>query len=353
MTMEDEALDATATPAAVTHRAVGTWIALAAAAFIIVAVALAFAGFYLIKQREAKLEIRVAALEQKVAAMGAMPASPATPQSPPAGPSASEQAEVAALTQKVQDLQLANGLASGNHDTMMQTVGNLQSTVVALQGGMQTLSQTVEANKTKLGEIDQALSERRTENARQFSILLSVDQLRAAARTSDPFETELNASRLIARNDPELMKELDALAPYASDGAPTMNELRGEFSDIASEIVRGNVVDNRGKWFRQALYRLSSVISIRRIGSNVPGNSAEAIVARAEAKLEEDDLGGAVAALKGLDDLPHDYPKSVAAGWVDAAERRLAVDAALSDLGEIAIDRVNGLAAVSPAGAVK
>ena len=145
--IEDDEILNTPLPAqsAAVHRAVGIWVMLGAAGFILVAVAIALAGFYLVKQREAKLEARVAALEQTVANIGQgqaalppgaapQPAKTSVSSGQPNPGLISSPADVATLAQKVQDLQAA----SGTRDTLMQTVGNLQSTVVGLQGNLQT-----------------------------------------------------------------------------------------------------------------------------------------------------------------------------------------------------------------------
>jgi hypothetical protein len=328
------------------------WVGVSIAAFVFIAAMLVFTGLYIVKQKNADLAHRVNMLEAQVASAttleGRMAALEKASRAAPAvegqaadaqkrlADLASESAEIAALSQKMQDMQIANG----NGTLLAQTVSGLQQTVASLQTSLQNLSQSMEAIKAKVAGMDAAFNERRIENARQFAILLAIDQLKAVASTSQPFATELNAARTLAHDDPEMMKPLDALAPYAEDGAATLNELRAEFADKATDIVRSNVVGDGQSYFRQALYQLGSVLSVRRVGSNVASkNIPETAVARAESKLEEDDLAGAVSSLGILTGLP----KEVAAGWIDAATRRLAVDAALTSLSEAALQRLGAL----------
>jgi hypothetical protein len=92
------------------------------------------------------------------------------------------------------------------------------------------------------------------------------------------------------------------------------------------------------------------VISIRRTGADVQGDSTDAVVARAEAKLDEDDLAGAITLLQGLSGAAAD----LASPWIHDAQHRAAVDAAESDLSRIAISRVStgtptGVSAAPPA----
>jgi hypothetical protein len=69
----------------------------------------------------------------------------------------------------------------------------------------------------------------------------------------------------------------------------------------------------------------------------VQGDSTDAVVARAEAKLDEDDLPGAIAMLQGLSGAAAD----LASPWIHDAQHRVAIDAAESDLDRIAIGRIS------------
>ena len=319
----------------------GAWIGLGIAPLATVAILLTFCGLYIVKQKTADLSHRVnelteqnSRLETRLTRLEGLQLGPI-----PAGTQASatqpgdESLQIAALSQKMQDMQVSNG----GQSVLGQTVGGLQQTLATLQTNVQGLSQSLDATKAKVGELDTALTTRRAENAQQFAILLSLDQLRLAALTSQPFDSELSAARTVAHDDPDVGPALNSIARYAADGVPTLNELRAEFNDRASEIVRSNVVGDGHSWYRQALYRLASVISVRKV-STAPNDrdTPEHDVAKAESKLEEDDLAGAVAALKTLTGLPQD----VAAGWIDAANSRLAVDAALASLSEVSVARL-------------
>lgn len=129
---------------------------------------------------------------------------------------------------------------------------------------------------------------------------------------------------------------LDQLAPYADDGAQTMQDLQRGLAGLAPEIVRGAIVGKGDSWWRQALYHVASVVSIRRVGSTVPGDQADAVVARAQGLVEEDDLAGAITALQGLTGLP----AQTAAPWLQEAKARLAVNAAEDELTRLAISRL-------------
>ncbi len=74
--------------------------------------------------------------------------------------------------------------------------------------------------------------------------------------------------------------------------------------------------------------RLSGVVSVRRVGAEVPGDGVEALLARAEVRLLAGDVGTAVAE---LDRLPGPAA-TVAAPWLASARLHLAAEAALAEL---------------------
>ena len=70
------------------------------------------------------------------------------------------------------------------------------------------------------------------------------------------------------------------------------------------------------------------LVTIRPVGADAEGDHAAARVARAEARLADGDLAGAVAELEGLEGAP----AAAAAPWLEQARTRLAAENALHGL---------------------
>jgi hypothetical protein len=236
------------------------------------------------------------------------------------------------LAKQLSDLQIA----AGGRELLTQSIRDIQSSTATTQGEVERLSTQVTSIATHLGEVDKALSERRQETLRSEAVVLGVGQLRLLASGSKPFPREISAVRALAGPDAEMAALLDSIQTLAETGVPTLDDLRVSFGHVAAEIVRNGVVGDGNNWWRQALYHLESVISIRRVGEDVTGDSSGAIVARAEAKLEEDDLDGAVAALQALTGASAE----VAQPWLQDAQHRLMLNNADSELTRLAIDRL-------------
>jgi hypothetical protein len=287
---------------------------------------------------------RVAKLEGRVG----QPASSASTESPLAN--ANDTDRLAALEKQLAELkagatqseQLAKGLselqlAAGGRELLAQSIRDIQSSMAAAQGSVERLNGQVSTLSGRLDKVDAALADRHQQVLRAEATILAVGQLRDALATSKPFPKQLAAVRAMVPGDAELGGVLDQMQPYADSGVETADDLTRDFGRLAPNLVRTAVVGDGSSWWREMLNRVGSVISIRRTGADVQGDSTDAVVARAEARLDEDDLSGAISTLQALSGAAAE----LASPWIHDAQHRVAVDAAESDLSRIAIGRVS------------
>jgi hypothetical protein len=335
---------------------------------LLVAVGVAGAGyaawqFYLqpLKAKVAALEARpgggasdelvrrVAKLEADIAQSPSGSALSSTPGPGPVAAGSGDADRLAALERQVAEVkagttqteQLAKSLsdlqvAAGGRELLAQSIRDIQSSTAATQGEVERLSGQVAAFGGRLDQVDVALADKRQQALRAEAIVLGVGQLRARLATSKPFAKELSALRGLVGGDAEMVAVLDQLQPFADAGVPTPEDLSQDFARMAPALVRSAVVGDGQSWWRQALYHVESVISIRRVGEDIAGDSTDAVVARAEGKVDEGDLSGAVSALQALSGLSAE----MASPWIEDAGHRIAADAAETDLTRIAIGHV-------------
>lgn len=257
---------------------------------------------------------RLSAIEQKIAQMPA--AAPDTQQ----------------VAKQISDLQVA----AGGRELLAQSIRDIQSSAAAAQGQIEQLGSQLRAVGTRLDQVDAALAQRRQEALRAEAVVLAAGQLRAALKTSAPFADEVASLKTVTGNDPQVTSILDPVQPLADTGVPTTDELRENFARLAPEIVRSAVVGDGSSWWRQALYRVESVISVRRVGDTAPADTVDAVVSGAEARLEEGNLRAAINAVRGLSGAP----AATVTPWINDAENRIAADNAEAALTRLAIDRV-------------
>ena len=157
-----------------------------------------------------------------------------------------------------------------------------------------------------------------------------------------PFAREVEALRAAIRSEggANLAREgaIAELAAHALGGAPTAAGLGASFDDMALAVIRADGAAEEQGWVEATIGRLRRIVTVRRVGGDVAGNTAEAIVARTEAHLEAGDLAAAVTEIEALDG----PPAEVAASWLGQARARRAADAALATLDANAIAAMGG-----------
>ncbi|MDR3438232.1 mitofilin family membrane protein [Telmatospirillum sp.] len=247
-------------------------------------------------------------------------------------PERSQGGETAGLARRVATLeaQTRTPLADPRIGAASEQSERLASDVARLAADIQTLRAAIPPEGTILRLAERAESAERqvhdiaTRNASAQAQLLVVGQLREAVNRGDPYQPELAAARRVA--GPDTLATLDSLAATSADGVPRKEVLIDTFPKIAVDILHAGVLSPDGSFWQKALYKLSSLVSIRRIDGQ--GSSTAAIVARSEALVRVGDLTRATQELSALSE----EPAKVAEPWIKAATARTAADRTLSEL---------------------
>jgi hypothetical protein len=154
------------------------------------------------------------------------------------------------------------------------------------------------------------------------SAALASASLIQAAQTSRPFSTELSAVQALLPPSADLAQ----LQRLAERGAPTRSALAADFPAAASHaIAAARAPEDGASLFQRARHALSAIVTVRRVDAT-GGAGAHAVLARAEAKLAEGDVEGALA---DLDTLPP-QARDALGDWRARAERRAEIDRRLS-----------------------
>ena len=156
-------------------------------------------------------------------------------------------------------------------------------------------------------------------------LVLAAGQLRDRLLGPGPFRAELDTVRQVAQSrvlvDRELQSAMDRLGALASDGVVTVDQLTREFAGLARQIITATAPDEG--WVADLWGRVRSVVSVRRTG-DIEGDTTQAIVARAEVRLGDRDVAGAVSELDSLDGLSLELVRP----WLELARARATADEA-------------------------
>lgn len=257
-----------------------------------------------------------------------------------AGDSAGLGAAISQLTQRLDSLEKRPAATGGGDSAgaaaLADRLGGLEQRLTALGGGAkaaQDLGKEVEALKQQIASVGQNVETRRDSGMAAQALVLAAGQLRATLAAGQPFQQDLQSVRALGIGDAGVTQPLDAVAPFAAKGIPTQAQITDRFRPLASDIVRAAERGDGANWIDSVTGKLSTLVTVRRQGGGVVGSSADAIVARAEAALGENNLGKAVEELAAL----QGAGAGAAAAWLDDAKARLAADQAARALTQRAI----------------
>ncbi len=228
------------------------------------------------------------------------------------------------------DRQEMSALKSANRQAA-EKVAALETANAALQKRLEALDRRLAAaEKRPAVPTDTGPG---TDNA----LLIAVGQLREAVRGTGSYRPAYDSVAALAKKDSALSQQLAALEKHSRAGVADVTALRLKFAATADAVVRAMLSRGGDSWIDQTLDRLVSLVSVRRVGDAAAArDDVQGLVARAEIRLKEGDVAGAVKTLEALSGIPAE----AAAGWLEDARARLAVDNAVNALMQAALVRV-------------
>jgi uroporphyrinogen-III synthase len=167
--------------------------------------------------------------------------------------------------------------------------------------------------------------------ARASSVIGIAARLSAAVEQGLPFAAELQLLKPLSEGDGKLAEAIAALQPHAVSGVAARTTLANEFPAMAKAALADDLADD--SFGERVLAKVRAIVSLRRVGPDVPGDGAEARLARAEAALTAGDLAKAVELVKAL---PPQTSRATSA-WLAQAEAHLAAQRAVDQLAAEAV----------------
>jgi uroporphyrinogen-III synthase len=213
----------------------------------------------------------------------------------------------------------------------------LRAEIATLRTALQALDQSVTGQREQTKALGDALGARSAGEqkalvaARASAVIGVAARLSAALDSGLPFAADLALLAPLAQGDAKLSDVAAALQPYAQAGVASRTALAASFPAVARAALADDVADD--SFGQRVLGKIRSIVSLRRVGDDVPGDSVEAKLARAEAALAAGDLAKAVDLVKSL---PPQTAKATSA-WLARAEAHLGAQRAIDALAAHAV----------------
>lgn len=258
--------------------------------------------------------------------------------------SVSDAQKIAILEQKLADMELKFELFQTGTDKKIEHVveimpktGLLEDSVRELSAKSETayenivkLTQKTEGlEKTKadssymlsvmsrMTAVEQKLAKSNVEKERIASLLLMVNQMKDAVQKGDKFEVAFESAYSLSKFNQELRKQMAPLKLLSKEGVLTKCKLHKEFKDLARQTMLNERVGVQDTWYKKVLAKVSDLIVIRRLDAEEADVSVNAILAKAEQKIKQDQFAEAVFELKKMPEGKADLFKN----WMISAEK--------------------------------
>jgi len=224
----------------------------------------------------------------------------------------------------------------------------LRAEIATLRSALQALDQSVTGQREQTRALGDALGartagEQKALVAGRASAVIGVAARLSSAHDSGlPCAADLTLLAPLARvdgkeGDAKLSEVAAALQPYGQAGVASRTALAASFPAVAKAALADDLADD--SFGERLLGKVRSIVSLRRVGDDVPGDSVEAKLARAEAALDAGDLAKAVDLVKSL---PPQTAKATSA-WLARAEAHLAAKRAIDALAAHAISLLGAM----------
>ena len=199
-----------------------------------------------------------------------------------------------------------------------------------------TLDQRIAKLEATLPELSTAI-DRSSASAKSGAAAIAFANLRNAITAGRPYAAELAALKSLI---PDL-GDLGALPSHAETGIPTEAALADALTKLAEASAAPPPAPAQTSILDSMMASAKSAISIRRIGADATGDEPAAVLARAEAALNQGDLA---AAIKEVESLPA-QERDPFAGWLADAQARASANDTLSKLESTVLVSLGGGAA--------
>ena len=255
----------------------------------------------------AALDARLGDIEQKL--QGKIDSALAAQQASNATGLEALQSEVSALRAKLGALAEAN--LAGDSSDLAPQLTTLDQRIAKLEEAIPALSTAMDKSAT---------------SAKSGAAAIAFANLRDAVGAGHPFAAKLAALRSLMP-DPV---DLGVLPSHADTGIPTVAELARNLAKTVetSAAPAPQQPPAETSFLDSMIASAKSAVSIRRLGDATAGAEPDAVLARAEAALNEGDLA---AAIKEVEALPTPA-RDAYTGWLDDARARVSANATLNAL---------------------
>ena len=225
-------------------------------------------------------------------------------------------------------------------DTLEISMEDLKTNSVNLSGltvnDLRQAKNEIASMRDKLNNLESSgyIAEKAQDNYTLLALMIGL--LKREVEQGYPYQMMLSQIQEVESLDNDIKSFLNELTPGSLVGVQTKKSLIKEYPDLIKLLFNSNEDGPPKDWIERGLRTVKSIVTLRRIGSEVPGQSLEAIIARSEAYVATGNLKAAAQELMSLKGTAATISKS----WIEAVNYRISVDSTLRKLEKHVINKL-------------
>ncbi len=174
------------------------------------------------------------------------------------------QTKIEDLALRLEKLEQQTSSETDENSTLAFTA-NSDAGLTQLKNQVTTLAISLHGLETTMEQTSQTTDKNKTAAQGSLAVLVSLTQLRAAVTNGEPFNTELQNFKNLAKNDAVLQEAITKLELSANTGVLTTASLREEFSDLIGLARTAMRRAGAQSWQDRVTSELEGLVSIRRL----------------------------------------------------------------------------------------
>ena len=179
--------------------------------------------------------------------------------------------------------------------------------------------------------------QRRLEDVQIPAILVAAHDLKESMSRDEPFDMQLSLFRTVVGSGEDVRVIVAAAGEYAGKGVPSIKTLKSDFGAMAQRAMVASYPASEAGSLNYAIARVNAVASrISTMVVGADGAGVPATLGRAQARLAEGDLVGAV---QELETLPPEAVTPEVETWIADAKSRLRLETVSADLNQLIVQR--------------
>ncbi len=202
-----------------------------------------------------------------------------------------------------------------------QLPADIPERVGQIAQGVNAAAEQINTLTLQVGALEEEIS--RPDPTAAAALGIALANLTRAIDAGTAFDAELGAIAALAPEDPAVL----ALSDVAPEGVRSFASLTQEFTGLVDPLLTAERRAGRDTFYQRIVGSALSIVTVRRVG-DVEGDTVEAIVARIETRLGQEDLSGALEEAQLLTGPAGE----VAAPWIDAVQQRQSTDLLVREL---------------------